>query len=67
MGDTLGGLWHSNLSSDKTPKKTFTKITNKEVYFILEDKDHTIWFGTRDIGLYRFDGKKIICFSEEKN
>jgi ligand-binding sensor domain-containing protein len=66
IGDTLGGLWHSNLSPDKTPEKTFTKITNKEVYFILEDKDHTIWFGTRDIGLYRFDGKKIICFSEEK-
>lgn len=67
MGDTLGGLWHSNLSSDKTIEKTFTKITNKEVYFMLEDKDHTIWFGTRGIGLYRFDGKKITCFSEEKN
>ncbi len=66
MGDTLGGLWHSNLSPDQTKEKTFTKITNKEVYFILEDKENTIWFGTRGIGLYRFDGKKVTCFSEEK-
>jgi ligand-binding sensor domain-containing protein len=66
MGDTLGGLWHSNISASNTTAKTFTKITNKEVYFILEDKDHTIWFGTRGIGLYRFDGKTITCFSEEK-
>lgn len=66
MGDTLGGLWHSNISASNTTAKTFTKITNKEVYFIFEDKDHAIWFGTRGIGLYRFNRKTITCFSEEK-
>lgn len=67
MGDTLGGLWHSNISPINPTEKTFTKITNKEVYFIFEDKDHMIWYGTRSVGLYRFDGKTITCFSEEKN
>jgi ligand-binding sensor domain-containing protein len=64
MGDTLGGVWHSSLSTDNTSEKKFTKIFNKEVYFMLEDKDNNIWFGTRAVGLYRFDGKSITCFSE---
>lgn len=64
MGDTLGGLWRSNIPMDKKGKRTFTKITNKEVYFILEDKANNIWFCTRGMGLYRFDGKSTVCFSQ---
>lgn len=63
-GDTLGGLWCSNLSTDKTVEKTFTKITNKEVFFMLEDKDNNIWLGTRNTGLYKYDGKTFTNFSE---
>ena len=64
MGDTLGGLWHSTISSSNPTEKTFTKIFNKEVYFILEDKDNNIWFSTRNMGLYRYDRKKFTRFSE---
>ncbi len=64
LGDTLGGLWRSNLPMDNKGQKTFTKIANKEVYFILEDKANNIWFGTRGMGLYRFNGESTICFSQ---
>jgi ligand-binding sensor domain-containing protein len=63
-GDSLGGVWRSNLSNDKIAEKTFTKIANKEVFFMLEDKDNNIWLGTRGTGLYRYDGKTITSFSE---
>lgn len=63
-GDTLGGLWHSNISSTNPTETTFTKLFNKEVYFILEDKDNNIWFSTRNMGLYRYDRKTLIKFSE---
>ena len=63
-GDTLGGLWHSNISSSNPSEKTFTKIFNQEVYFILEDKNNNIWFSTRNMGLYRYDRKTLTKFSE---
>jgi ligand-binding sensor domain-containing protein len=64
MGDTLGGLWHSTISASNPTEKTFTKIFNKEVYFIFEDKDNNIWFSTRNMGLYRYDRKTLTKFSE---
>ena len=64
MGDTLGGLWHSTISASNPTEKTFTKIFNKEVCFILEDKDNNIWFSTRNMGLYRYDRKTLTKFSE---
>ena len=63
MGDTLGGLWHSTISVNNPTEKKFTKIFNKEVYFILEDKDNTIWFSSRNMGLYRYDRKTLTKFS----
>lgn len=63
-GDTLGGLWRSNLSSDNIAEKTFTKICNNEVFFMLEDKDHNIWLGTRGTNLYRYNRKTVTSFSE---
>jgi ligand-binding sensor domain-containing protein len=63
-GDTLGGLWHSNISLGNHTETTFTKIFNKEVYFILEDKDNNIWFSTRNMGLYRYDRKTLTKLSE---
>jgi ligand-binding sensor domain-containing protein len=64
MGDTLGGLWQSTISASNPTERTFTKIFNKEVYFILEDKDNNIWFSTRNMGLYRYDRKTLTKFSE---
>lgn len=63
-GDTLGGLWYSTSASADPAARTFTKLFNREVYFILEDKDHTIWFSTRGMGLYRYDGKALITYTE---
>lgn len=60
QGDTLGGLWYSS----NPAKKPFTKIFNKEVFFIMEDIDRNIWFSTRNMGLYRFDRKTITQYSE---
>ncbi len=64
IGDTLGGLWHSNTSVTNATEKTFAKISNREVFFMLEDKDNNIWFGTRGMGLYKYDRKTLVKFSE---
>lgn len=64
MGDTLGGLWYSSLPSETVNPKTYTKIINKDVYFMLEDRYSNIWIGTRGMGLYQFDGKKLTNYSE---
>lgn len=63
--DTLGGLWYSNIPENNKSELIFTKISNKSVNFIFEDKDHHIWFGYRGNGLLRYDGKNIISFSEQ--
>ena len=62
--DTLGGLWYSSIPESNKSELIFTKINNKSVYFIFEDKDHNIWFGNRGDGLSRYDGKTIKSFSE---
>lgn len=64
MGDNLGGLWYSTISEKDPNEKTFTKIINKDVLFILEDKENNIWFSTRNMGLYRYDRKILTNFSE---
>jgi len=63
LGDTLGGVWCYKQSS-KSGEKAFTKITVKEVFFMQEDMVGNIWLGTRNTGLYRYDGKTLTNFSE---
>lgn len=58
IGDTLGGLWYSDANNK------FTKITNKEVNVIVEDKDSNIWFATIGMELFRYNGKLIEKFTE---
>jgi len=62
VGDTLGGVWCYKQS--EAGEKAFTKITSKEVFFMLEDMVGNIWIGTRNTGLYRYDGKTLTNYSE---
>jgi len=64
MGDTLGGLWFSSTTANNPTEISYTKIFNKEVYFILEDKDNNIWFSTRNMGLYCYNRKTLTKYSE---
>ena len=60
---TDGGLW-------KFDGKTHTQFNKKDglsntvVSFILEDTKRNLWVGTRNNGLYRYDGKTFTIFSE---
>jgi len=63
VGDTLGGVWCYKRSHG-AGEKEFTKITDQQVSFMLQDKDNNIWLGTRGTGLYRYDGKALVRFSE---
>jgi ligand-binding sensor domain-containing protein len=60
---TTGGFWRF----DKKSFTEFTKkdgLTNTSVSFILEDKNKNIWIGTRNNGLYCFNGKTFTSFYE---
>jgi ligand-binding sensor domain-containing protein len=50
--------------------KSFTSfkngLINPWIWTILEDKTGKIWVGTRETGLYRFDGKVFANYSENK-
>jgi len=64
IGDTLRGVWRSNLSAEKTNEQALIKYSTIEAFFMLEDRVGNIWIGTRNTGLYRFDGKILTSFSE---
>ena len=53
-----------------TYRMTFTNFTTKDglvnnsVFSVLEDRDGSLWFGTRGVGLSRYDGTSFATFSE---
>jgi ligand-binding sensor domain-containing protein len=60
---TTGGFW----MFDGKSFREFTKndgLSNTSVTFILEDKNNNIWVGTRNTGLYRYNGNTFTIFSE---
>ncbi|WP_188766454.1 ligand-binding sensor domain-containing protein [Emticicia aquatilis] len=41
------------------------KLSNSAIESLFVDKDNNIWIGTREVGLYRYDGKTLTAFTEK--
>ena len=67
-----GGLcrYDARLNDEVGQGKSFTcfkdGLINPGIWSILEDKSGNLWVGTRATGLYLFDGKTFINYSEYK-
>lgn len=58
-----GGLWkYDGATTTEYTKKN--GLSNTAVIFILEDRAENIWIGTRDNGLYKYDGENFTIYSE---
>ena len=70
--DKKGNLWFGGAGLSRYDGKSFTRFTTKDglpnlgVWSILEDKTGNLWVGTRETGLYFYNGKKFITYSEYK-
>ncbi|RYY70592.1 MAG: hypothetical protein EOO13_06075 [Chitinophagaceae bacterium] len=67
--DRKGNTWFGGAGLIRYDGKTFHRFTAKDglpdvgVWTLLEDKAGNIWVGTRETGLYLYDGKKFIAYS----
>jgi len=70
--DKKGNLWFGGAGLSRYDGKSFTRFTTKDelpnlgVWSILEDTNGNLWVGTRETGLYLYDGKTFITYSEYK-
>lgn len=71
--DKKGNIWFGGDGGlRRYDGKAFTRFTKKDglvtpwVWSILEDKSGNLWVGTRESGLYLFDGNTFITYSEYK-
>lgn len=70
--DKKGKLWFGGDGICRYDGKSFTCFTSKDgiadpgVWSIMEDKTGNIWVGTWGTGLYLYDGKTFIPYSEYK-
>jgi ligand-binding sensor domain-containing protein len=70
--DKNGNLWFGGDGICRYDGKSFTCVSPKDglahpgVWSILEDKSRNLWVGTRETGLYLYDGKTFITYSEYK-
>lgn len=70
LEDQAGNLWFGGDGLSRYDGTTFTHfgpedgLTNTSIWTILEDNAGIFWIGTRETGLYRYDGERFIKFSE---
>lgn len=69
--DSLGH-WIGNVSQQGKIVADQSVSFNADVYCIYEDKEHNIWMGTREDGLYLFrykgeDTYRVTCYVPDKN
>lgn len=71
--DKKGNIWFGGDGGlSRYDGKRFTRFTAKDglatpwVWSILEDTSGNLWVGTRETGLYLFDGTRFITYSEYK-
>ena len=59
----LNLIKEKNLGVITTIIDKFESASKKYANFV--DKDNNIWIGTREVGLYRYDGKTLTAFTEK--
>jgi ligand-binding sensor domain-containing protein len=71
--DKKGNLWFGGDGGlTRYDGNTFTRFTTNDglpnlgIWSILEDRRGSLWVGTRETGLYLYDGKTLITYSEYK-
>jgi ligand-binding sensor domain-containing protein len=69
-GDAGLSRYNAGMNIEDGNEKKFSGfkngLTNPWIWEIVEDKSGNIWVGTRDTGLYLFDGDIFINYSENK-
>jgi ligand-binding sensor domain-containing protein len=80
VADKEGNIWIGGIRKDAKgikegcisiyDGKTFRafsteKMSNSAIESLFVDKDNNIWIGTREVGLYRYDGKTLTAFTEK--
>lgn len=72
--DEKGNLWFGGaFGISRYDGKSFTRFTSKDglhssgVWSILEDESGNLWIGTRETGLFLYNGETFITYSEYKH
>lgn len=64
LRETTGGAWRYNpMSGVFTNFTTASGLPHNSVFSIVKERSGKLWFGTRNLGLCRYDGQRFTRFS----